>query len=411
MRVVLLSEFFCKGMGYLENMLPKYLALLGVDTHVVASDLPIGYRQADSKQTYANFVERLQPGAVETIDGYKLHVLPHKKVASHMRMVGLRAKLASLRPNIVQTETATGWIAFDAALYAPFLGYKLFTGNHHHASVFPLATKKVSKWSAESLDSLLKRTAPGKFIAAFTEKCYAISPDCADIAIRFFGAPPRKVSVCPLGVDTRLFHPVNTREEAQARDALRFQLGFTASDIVCIYTGRLSEEKNPLLLARAVGMLNLEGRPYRGLFIGEGGQLRKIQSCAGCVTHSFAPVDTLGSFYRAAEIGVWPAQESTSMLDAAACGLPIIANHMLTVTERLDGNGLTYRLNSLEDLADTLRKLGDAQTRSELGIAGARKMHTYFSWDIIARRRMSDYEASLRTGACVERKILTDEFH
>src|SRR5207253_2244268 len=116
MRVVLLSEFFCKGMGYLENMLPKYLALLGVDTHVVA------------------------------------------------------------------TETATGWIAFDAALYAPFLGYKLFTGNHHHASVFPLATKKVSKWSAESLDSLLKRTAPGKFIAAFTEKCYAISPDCADIA-------------------------------------------------------------------------------------------------------------------------------------------------------------------------------------------------------------------------------------
>ena len=94
MRVVLLSEFFCKGMGYLENMLPKYLALLGVDTHVVATDLPIGYRQTDSKQTYPDFVERLQPGAVETIDGYKLHVLPHKKVAGYMRMVGLRAKLA-----------------------------------------------------------------------------------------------------------------------------------------------------------------------------------------------------------------------------------------------------------------------------------------------------------------------------
>jgi glycosyltransferase involved in cell wall biosynthesis len=411
MRAVLLSEFFCKGMGYLENMLPKYLALLGVDTHVVVTDLPIGYRQADSKRTYANFVERLRPGAVETIDGFKLHVLPHKKVAGHMRMTGLRAKLASLRPNIVQTETATGWIAFDAALYAPFLGYKLFTGNHHHASVFPLATKKVSKWSAASLDCLLKRTAPGKFIAAFTEKCYAISPDCADVAIRFFGAPSHKVTVCPLGVDTKLFHSINTREEAQARDALRSRLGFSTSDIVCIYTGRFSEEKNPLLLARAVGMLNREGQPYRGLFIGEGGQLAEIQSCAGCVTSPFVPVDALGSFYRAAEIGVWPAQESTSMLDAAACGLPIIANHTLTVTERLDGNGLTYRLNNLEDLVGALRKLGDAQTRSKLGIAGAHKMQTYFSWNVIARRRMFDYEASLSTRESVERKILTDEFH
>ena len=90
MRVALLSDVFAKNMGYLENILPKYFARLGVDVHVITMDLPPYYWMNGHKETYAGFADGLQAGAVEVIDGYTLHVLSHAKVAGYMRMVGLR---------------------------------------------------------------------------------------------------------------------------------------------------------------------------------------------------------------------------------------------------------------------------------------------------------------------------------
>ncbi len=218
MRVVLLSETFTKGMGYLENLLPKYFARLGVETHVVASDLPCYYRQQADSKVYNGFIEPLQPGSVEVGDGFTLHILGHKKTFGHMRMTGLREKLGWIRPDIVQTSTPIGWIALDAARFKASFGYKLFTGSHHHASVFSLATNPAPLWSAERLKCLALRTIPGRMVSQVTEKCHAITEDCADVAARFFGVPRSKLEICPLGVDTELFHPAGV---AAARGTLR----------------------------------------------------------------------------------------------------------------------------------------------------------------------------------------------
>jgi glycosyltransferase involved in cell wall biosynthesis len=104
----------------------------------------------------------------------------------------------------------------------------------------------------------------------------------------------------------------------------------------------------------------------------------------------------LGAFYRAAEIGVWPAQESMSMLDALACGLPLVANHTMQAPERLRGTGLSYRLGDVEDLVRQLRALGDSEVRKRLGAEGARRMRGEFNWERIAARRLEDYSAALR---------------
>jgi glycosyltransferase involved in cell wall biosynthesis len=398
MRVVLLTETFTKGMGYLENLLPKYLARQGVETHVVASDLPCFYRQKAGSAAYWGFIEPLEPGSVEVRDGFTLHVLGHKKTFGHMRMAGLREKLRAIRPDVVQTSSPIGWMALDAARFKASLGYKLFTGSHHHASVFALATKPTPFWSAERLHCLALRTIPGWFVSQMTEKCHAITEDCADVAARFFGVPRSKMEICPLGVDTELFHPAVRAEDAAERTALRGRLGFGESEIVCIYTGRFSADKTPLLLARAIARLRGRGESYAGLFVGNGEQVGEIQRCEGCVTHPFVRVQELGALYRAADIGVWPAQESLSMLDAAASGLPVVGNDTMTARERLDGNGMTYRLNDQTDLVRALLGLRGAETRRAMGELGARKMAEEFSWESIARRRMRDYEAALRSG-------------
>ncbi len=393
MRVVLLSESFCRGMGYLENMLPKYLARLGVETHVIATDLPPYYWQGASANAYRGFVGELQPGAVETLDGFRLHVLGHKRVLGRMRMVDLRKKLREIRPNVVQTMAVVGWTSFDAAMLRKSFGYRFFTGSHHHASVFPLASKPAGLWNKERLGCIATRTIPGRLVSHVSEKCYAITQDCAEVATRFFGVPRHKIVVCPLGVDTELFHPIVTMGEAAERAELRQRLGFSDGEIVCIYTGRFSDDKNPFLLARAIEKLRQKGEPYRGLFVGNGAQLHEIQKCSSCVASGFVSVQELGALFRAADIGVWPTQESLSMLDAAACGLPIIVNDTMHAPERINGNGISYKLNDLDDLVRTLLLLKSPETRQKMGSVGEQKMAREFSWATIAKRRLLDYDA------------------
>lgn len=395
--VVVVSELFAPGMGYLENLFPKYLARLGVDAHVIATDLPLSYRNKNEAGAYHGFVQPYPAGAICSMDGFTLHVMGHRSVFGHMRMVGLGSKLASLRPSVVQTMTPIGWIAMDTAIHKQRLGYALFSGCHYHSSVFPLSSQNGDAPGLSKLHCLLTRTIPGRLASLATEKCYAISDDCADVAEQFFGLPRKQIEISPLGVDTELFHPIAGAPALAQREALRRELGFDEGDIVCVYSGRFGEDKNPLLLARAIAKLRAAAEPYRGLFIGSGTQAQQIRECDGCVTHDFVPVQKLGALYRGADIGVWPTQESLSMLDAAACGLPVIANDTLAAPERLQGNGLSYRLNDLDDLMRTLLALRDGKKRSCLGAAGAKKMQEKFSWESVTRRRLADYQAALHT--------------
>jgi glycosyltransferase involved in cell wall biosynthesis len=207
--------------------------------------------------------------------------------------------------------------------------------------------------------------------------------------------PERKVSIVPLGVDTDNFYPARTDVERARRLTLRHELGIGADELLCIYTGQFSDAKNPLVLARAVGELRSAGLAVRGLFIGNGTQQAAIAASEGCVALPFRPHRELPPYYRAADIGVWPTQESMSMLDAAACGLPIIVNDTLLARERIEGNGIIYRLNDAADLAEKIRSLADPARRAELGAVGAKRMIELFSWDSIARRRLADYAAAI----------------
>jgi len=271
----------------------------------------------------------------------------------------------------------------------------MFSAAHTTVSVFPLARRTARPWDRERLANFAARVIPGRIVSALTERCYAATGDCAEVARRFYGTPQGKITVAPLGVDTENFRPPGPGDH-ERRVALRAELGIAADDLLCIYTGQFTEAKNPLVLARAVAQLRASGMPVRGLFIGHGAQHAQITACEGCVARPFMAHRELPPYYRAADIGVWPTQESMSMLDAAACALPIVVNDTLLATERIDGNGLTYRLNDATDLADKIRTLSDARYRAQLGNVGARRMVELFSWDSIARRRLADYAAAVQ---------------
>jgi len=396
MRIVLLSNWFAETMGYVENCLPKALATLGPEVHLVTANVQPHFNSPNYRDTYEPFIG---PGVVECgikpVDGYTLHRLPHIRYARGLRIRGLSAALRELHPDIVQTFETGDWTTYEAALQVHRLGYKLFVEVHQHASVYP-----GPNWRARfhgTWQRLVVAPTLGRWASRRTQKCYPISPDAAEIARRYFGIQPQKICVTSLGVDTDLFRPVSDEAIRQRRDQMRRRLGFERSDVVCIYTGRFSPSKDPLCLARAIASLTTAGRPFRGLFVGGGtpAEVAAIQNCAGCVVHPFVPFRDLPPYYQAADIGVWPRQESTSQLDAVACGLPIVVSDRIAVTDRITGNGLVYREGDCQNLAHTLLTLVDEQRRREMGSAGAARMRQQFSWQRIAQHRLADYQAAL----------------
>lgn len=397
MRIALLSEVFSKKMGYLGNLLPKYFARLGAEVHLITMDLPPYHHLKDFRATYERFSDReeLVPGAVEPLDGFTLHVLAHRKVLGYARMFGLREKLAALQPDVVQTMAAIGWIPLDAAMGVPTMGYRLFTGCHMAASVFTLAQRNLPWWKRERLQCLLTRGLPGRFASIFTEKCYAATEDCALIASEYFGVQAHKVEVMYLGVDTDYFYPAASTSAAEERLALRRSLGFSDEDIVCIYTGKFTEDKKVELLMKAVERVRAQKNNYRVLLIGDGPQKQILKEYSAGMVLDFMPFSELGKYYRAADIGVWPGNESTSMLDAAACGLPMVISDEVYYRAPVDGNGRVFRHDDVEHLASILLELRDAPVRRQLGVNGAIRMAREFSWESLAKRRLRDYESAL----------------
>jgi glycosyltransferase involved in cell wall biosynthesis len=379
LRIVFISDWFAEKMGYAENCLPKAMASLGHEVHVVSANVQPYWDSPSYASTYRSFLGPPVVAEGETsLDGFRLHRLPHGRFLGRLRIRGLLGSLRALRPDVVQTFEVAALSSYEAALGRPLVGYRLFAESHLHASVFG----DKPRWQLQAARSC------GRAMGLAVERCYAISSDVARIAVEQLGMPAEKVEICSLGVDTQAFRP--TKDPA-ARRATRQRLGFATEEIVCVYSGRFSGEKGPQLLADAVERL---GPPFRGLFVGGGTppEVDGIRARLGCVVHPFVAARDLPALYQAADIGVWPKQESTSQLDAAACGLPIVISDRVHVTERVEGNGLTYREGDVEDLAARLGQLSGADRREQLGQAGARKMQERFSWLAIAAARVRAYQ-------------------
>jgi glycosyltransferase involved in cell wall biosynthesis len=400
MKIVVITEWFSEKMGYAENCLPKALALLGHEVHLITTSAQVYYNDPLYEISYRNF---LGPAIVDCgskfIDGYTLHRLPLETIRGRILIKGLLKKLRQISPDIVQTFDGTSLSTIQCAIGKIEMGYKFYTANHIVASVFPLANEK----SSFSIRYLIKRgkllllfSIPGRIVSLLTTRCYPATSDALDIAVRFMWVQKQKVKISLLGVDTEIFFPLSTQEHVKERLELRKLFGIESDEILCIYTGRFTYAKNPLCLAKAIHELNNRGEKYKAIFFGDGEQFSEIIKCIGCIIHPFVHFLELPKFYRIADIGVWPKQESTSVLDATSCGLPVIISDKVIAPERIEGNGISYKESNIDDMINSLLKLKEKELRKEMGILGIKKIRTQLSWDHIACQRVKDYEEAIK---------------
>jgi glycosyltransferase involved in cell wall biosynthesis len=391
MRVVIISDGFTEKMGYSDNLLGKALATLGVDVHIITSDLTLNLREDAS--LVSRWIGEAKTFEPRHVYGYTVHTLPHVFRREGVYMRGLAAKLAELKPDIVQCIILTSWSTWQAYAMHKRLGFRFFLEEHTHWSVFKLHPE----WKRAAYSVLYGRGI-GRWLNEDLELNYCLGADCQRIAVDYYGIDPQKAILTTHGSDTEVFHPARSEAEHTAAAAIRARYEIVEHELLCLYTGRFTAAKNPILLAEAVASMRSEGVPIRGLFVGWGDDaaMARLAGADGCSVHPFVEWWQLADYYRAADVAVWPREESLSQLDALASGIPLVLNDQVGVPERAEGSGLLYRDYDLNDLKRVLLELTNPARRIELGTAGLSKAERSFAWRTLAQQRIDDYEQSLR---------------
>jgi glycosyltransferase involved in cell wall biosynthesis len=225
--------------------------------------------------------------------------------------------------------------------------------------------------------------------------CYCVSEEALRVARRDLGIADERLRLLPLGANTDLYHPPTEPNHATERRAERERLGIRDEETVLLYTGRLTNEKDPMLIAKAAELLRRTGAEVRLVCVGEGSQERTLRTFP--FVHVMGPVSQvrLAMLFRAADVAIWPRSMSSSQIDGLASGLPIVVSHKVGKPELFECGALSYHEGDAAALAEAVRPLLDPNVRARLGADAARIVRSKYSWDQVAEQRLNDYYAAL----------------
>lgn len=248
-------------------------------------------------------------------------------------------------------------------------------------------------------DGFLARSAKAPFrrLYASADAHVCIAREIEEEALAA-GVPRESVHYIPNAVDTNRFQPPTAGE----RDAVRDRLGLPLNRPICLFVGRLSEEKGILELLEAWTRVPVElgahlvvvgpdmtghpmdAGPRARAYVREHGLEARVSFLGGR--------DDVADLMRAADVFVQPSRYEAfgiSVIEAMAVGLPVVATAVGGMLDYLvDGrNALLCAPGSTQSLAAAIERLIREQDLvRELGQNARRTVEERFSTNAVFSR-------------------------
>lgn len=240
----------------------------------------------------------------------------------------------------------------------------------------------------KSLDRwILKRTS--RWMWKKAARVVAVSHDLAQRARQ--SAPDQSIETIYTGVDTDTFVP--------PEDLLK-----AGDDFRILYVGRLSEVKAPNLLLDAFVSISSAYPQSRLDFVGDGPMLPALTSHVEAENlsdrvrfHGKLPFETLPKMYARAHVQVVPSLNEALgniVLEAMACGLPIITSHT-GAAELIDENGVVTPKGDSPSIASALKTLMDDPAQRLDMAKRSLELSAKYTWDRVAVRFKALYEEAI----------------
>ncbi len=251
----------------------------------------------------------------------------------------------------------------------------------------------------------LERRALKKFdqlVAWLATDILVVSPSQRDFLVQERVLPAGKAkligagSVC--GVDSLRFHA-----DAQARKAVRHDLGIAQDAKVILFVGRLNRDKGMLDLAASFDAIAKHHSDVVLLLVGAEedvpfSQIQEICSAERERLHYVRFTATPERYMAAADIFCLPSYREglpMTIIEAAACGVPAVASRIYGITDAVeDGEtGLLFPAGEVAALTYALLKLmTENELRQQMGNAARVRALGLFPSEKITRKLMTWYD-------------------
>jgi sugar transferase (PEP-CTERM/EpsH1 system associated) len=247
-----------------------------------------------------------------------------------------------------------------------------------------------------------RRVLFNRYLLAHTQAIVAVSHSIRDALVENEMLPARRIEVVYNGVDEQTLY----RDEA-LRKRMRKQLGIPADTLVIGHAGRLMPVKNQSLLLRALALLRHKKPELNWLaLLAGGGALQGALSrqCSELAledrVHFLGQRSDVRELLCAFDLFALPSfSEGTSvtLLEAMACGLPIVATAVGGNPELVeDGKqGWLVPSDDAESFATALLRLVDADRRARMGEAARREVEARFTEQGMTDSYLSIYDRVL----------------
>lgn len=215
---------------------------------------------------------------------------------------------------------------------------------------------------------------------------------------RFFAIPPQRIDVITPGVDAA-FRPLPKAEVAAFRQRKKLPPRFV------LHVGTLQPRKNIPLLLEAFAQLTLPA--IHLVLVGGAGWLyeeifMRVQNLGlADVVHfaGYAPDEELPLWYNAADLLVFPSLYEgfgLPVVEAMACGTPVIAANTSSVPEAVGEAGLLFAPHQAAELAEQMTAVLQDKTLAESMRVKGLHQAQQFSWEKAGRETAVSYHRALK---------------
>jgi len=400
MRIAIVISYFQPKLGYSEFFQAKELQKMGHKVYVVTSNYYFPF--PDYENTVYNVLgNRKRRSGVfreKGITAYRLSLLYQSKNGAVTLLAGLGKTLLEIKPDAVYVAGVFSPLAAQVAYYKRKIKYKVFYGNH------------ASEFNTKLRDTLSKRIYMRMFKKIFipyirqkADGFSAVGESERYLLSREYGINIQKILLIRLGANIPKYC-------FQKKKRVRKKLGINREEKLIIYAGKITENKDIDILLRAYKLVNIRIKNTKLLILGGGASVyfKKIKAIInddlGGKVLLHPPVQNryLQDYYCAADLGVWPGDLSLTIIEAMACGLPIVLPKHLAkgkgqTTKHLVkyNNGLQFKRGNISELAEKIIYLLLHSTeRKKMGKASASLAKEEFSWRKAALQQIWLYENS-----------------
>lgn len=383
MKIVIAVEEFDPEKGYLEYYLAEELTKLGHKVYIFT----FGWGK-DTSRTMLN-------------EGFEVVDVPHFAVVHGYHMPSFNGVAHTLKfikaekPDMIHCQPLDSPLSLIFIACKSIFRYKIVGSIMTQLNLFfsPWGIKKRMLFS-------LSRIVVANYVEKRCETIFAKNSELSQILSTSYGVPLDKFRVIPLGSDPDIY-----KFNLDARGQLRKKLGISESDVVLVYSGKVDSSKGLDILIRALAPLVTKYDRIKLLIIGEG-EMSFVESLKKLITefkieknvifHPWIDKTLLPSFYSASDIGVWPGLSSTSIVDAASTGLPLIISRCPVETFAIDNeNGFAFEIGNVQELQRYLEILiRDEKLRKEMGRKSRLLVEQSLNWESITSKYMTAYKST-----------------